>query len=64
MRSSGVIGAMSIEAFCGDARISRAQFYVLDKKGLAPRTYRIGGRRFVAAEDASAWLRSLQGEAA
>jgi predicted DNA-binding transcriptional regulator AlpA len=54
------IGATSIPAFCKAHGISRAHFYNLRKRGLAPRTLVAGRRRLVSAESAAQWLRSME----
>lgn len=36
--------AYSVEAFCKAHGISRAMYYVLKKKGKAPRTFRVGSK--------------------
>jgi hypothetical protein len=47
--------AYSIDGFCKDHNIARSFYYELDKKGLAPRTMRLGRRRLVTKEEAARW---------
>ena len=54
------IGAVSIPDFCRTHGISRAHFYNLRKRGLAPRTLVAGRRRLVSDESAAAWRRSME----
>jgi len=44
------MGAVSIPAFCKAHGISRAHFYNLRKRGLAPKTFVVGRRRLVSDE--------------
>ena len=53
-------GAVSIPTFCTAHGISRAHFYNLMKRGLAPRTFVVGRRRLVSDESAAAWRRSME----
>jgi predicted DNA-binding transcriptional regulator AlpA len=54
------VGAASISAFCKEHGISRAHFYNLMKRGLAPRTLVAGRRRLVSSESAAEWRRSME----
>jgi hypothetical protein len=47
----------SITEFCDSHRISRAQYYRLRARGLAPAETRVLGNVFVTAESAAAWRR-------
>ena len=53
-------GAVSIPEFCKAHGISRAHFYNLRKRGLAPKTLVAGRRRLVSGESAVAWRRSME----
>ena len=53
-------GATSIAAFCKAHGISRAHFYNLRKRGLAPKTLAAGRRRLVSNEGAAAWRQSME----
>jgi predicted DNA-binding transcriptional regulator AlpA len=53
-------GAASIRAFCKAHGISRAHFYNLMKRGLAPKTLVAGRRRLVSSESAAEWRRSME----
>ena len=55
------MGAVSIAAFCRAHAISRAHFYNLRKRGLAPKTLVVGRRRLVADESAAQWRRLMEG---
>jgi predicted DNA-binding transcriptional regulator AlpA len=52
--------AHSVAEFCRAHGISRAHFYNLMKRGLAPKTLVVGRRRLVADESAAAWRRSME----
>jgi hypothetical protein len=54
----------SIADFCYSHSISRALFYKLHAQGLAPRVCKVGTRSLISAEDAAAWRRGLQEQAA
>jgi predicted DNA-binding transcriptional regulator AlpA len=54
------IGAVSILDFCEAHGISRAHFYNLQKRGVAPKTFRAGRRRLVSDEAAEKWRRSME----
>jgi hypothetical protein len=47
--------AMSVEQFCKTHNISVGFFYVLQRRGLAPRVMRVGLRVLISAEEAAAW---------
>jgi predicted DNA-binding transcriptional regulator AlpA len=47
--------AMSLQEFCSRHSISVSSFYVLEKKGLAPRIMKVGGRRLISTEEAARW---------
>jgi hypothetical protein len=49
--------AFTIQEFCDAHRISRSQFYELEKKGLAPVVTNLGGKLVIMAEAATAWRR-------
>ena len=53
-------GATSILAFCEAHGISRAHFYNLKKRGLAPKTLVVGRRRLVSDESAAVWRRLME----
>ena len=48
--------ALSLDAFCRAASISKRTFYSLDERGEAPPTVRIGRRRLVLRRSAETWL--------
>jgi predicted DNA-binding transcriptional regulator AlpA len=52
--------AYSIDQFCNIHSISRAEFYLLLKKGLAPTTMRVGRRRLVSIESAKEWRQRME----
>jgi predicted DNA-binding transcriptional regulator AlpA len=54
------MGANSIPAFCRAHGISRAHFYNLRKRGLAPKTLTAGRRRLVSDESAAEWRRQME----
>jgi predicted DNA-binding transcriptional regulator AlpA len=47
--------AFSIEEFCHLHGFSRSFFYVLEQRGLAPRTMRLGTRVLISVEEAARW---------
>jgi predicted DNA-binding transcriptional regulator AlpA len=52
--------AYSVHEFCKAHGISRAHFYNLKKRGLAPKTFVAGRRRLVADQSAADWRRSME----
>lgn len=54
--------AYSIDGFCLSHAISRPQFYLLEKIGKAPKTYRFKRRRYISCEAAEAWRRRMEKE--
>ena len=54
------VGATSIPVFCAENGISRAHFYNLMKRGLAPKTLVAGRWRLVSNEAAIQWRRSME----
>jgi Zn-dependent peptidase ImmA (M78 family) len=56
--------SFSIQEWCKHRRLSRAMFYLLDQRGLAPRTYYVGARRFISDEADAAWLTAREADAA
>jgi predicted site-specific integrase-resolvase len=54
------MGASSIAKFCQDHGISRGTFYNLVKRGEAPRTMKVGGRKLISEEAAADWRRLME----
>jgi len=54
----------TISEWCALRRISRAQFYVLDNDGLAPKTYNVGLRRYISPNADAEWLAQREAAAA
>ena len=54
----------TIQEWCDRRRISRAMFYVLDAKGLAPRSHYAGARRLISDEADAEWVQAREAEAA
>jgi hypothetical protein len=53
--------AYTIAQFCRlHGGLSKATFYNLRKRGLAPRTFVVGRRRFVSVEASEEWRRSME----
>jgi hypothetical protein len=53
--------AYTIAQFCRlHAGLSKATFYNLRKRGLAPKTFVVGRRRLVSVEAAEKWRRSME----
>lgn len=52
--------AVGITKFCRDANISRSMFYVLDRRGEAPPTVKIGRRRNVIVQTGRDWLKARE----
>jgi predicted DNA-binding transcriptional regulator AlpA len=46
---------MSIPEFCNRHGISLSFFYLLQERGQAPHTMKVGGRRLVSVEEAARW---------
>lgn len=56
--------AFTINEFCTAHRISRPQFYLLEKDGKGPKTYKFKRRRFISREAAEKWRRRMEEESA
>ena len=54
--------AFTINEFCAAHRISRPQFYILERKGQGPQTYKFERRRYISREAAEAWRRRMEME--
>jgi predicted DNA-binding transcriptional regulator AlpA len=52
--------ALTISEFCKSHGFSRGHFYKLKKRGIAPRTMRLGGRVVVSIEAAADWRRERE----
>lgn len=52
--------SLTIPSFCAKHGFSRAQFYVLAKRGEAPRTYNIGKLVRISPEADDAWTRQQE----
>jgi hypothetical protein len=52
--------AFTISEWCERNRISRSLFYILDRRGEAPHTFRIGKRRLISAEADIVWRRERE----
>ena len=55
--------AFTISEWCDRNRISRSLFYILDRRGEAPQTFRVGKRRLVSPEADLDWRRELEAKA-
>jgi hypothetical protein len=65
LNDAGVAPAMfSVPDFCASHGISRALFYKLHAQGKAPRICKVGARSLICADDAAAWRRGLERQAA
>ncbi len=56
-----MIEAYSIQQFCDSHNISRSLFYLLEKEGRVPKTFKVGRRRLVSREAAEKWRREMEG---
>jgi predicted DNA-binding transcriptional regulator AlpA len=56
--------AFTISEWCETKRISRSLFYILDRRGEAPRTFRVGKRRLISAEADAEWVRKREAKSA
>lgn len=52
--------AYSVTEFCQENSISRTFFYDLEKRGLAPKSMKIGRRRLISTEAAIEWRRRME----
>ena len=57
-------GAYSIAEFCLAHRLSRAFFYVLQKRGEGPAVMKVGKRRLVSEDAAKNWRERMERAAA
>ena len=58
MRHSTIGGgseAYSVDEFCGLFGISRSLFYKLQRRGLAPRTMKLGARQVISRDAVADW---------
>ena len=46
----------TINSFCLAHKISKAQLYVLFRRGEGPKTYTVGRRRYISLRSAAAWI--------
>jgi hypothetical protein len=56
--------ASTIDEFCAEHRISKPFFYVLKKKGLAPRITKLGSKQIITIEDAARWREAVSAASA
>ncbi|GEM_PF-4793454 len=54
------MGAKSINNFCESVDISRSSFYKLEKRGKAPKTFKVGGKRFISDQAESEWVEMME----
>ena len=52
----------TLDEWCARRRISRSMFYLLDAKGLAPRSHYAGAKRLIADEADAEWVRAREAE--
>jgi hypothetical protein len=52
----------TIAEWCALRRISRAMFYKLDGRGLAPKTHNVGVKRLISPQADAEWLRAREAE--
>jgi predicted DNA-binding transcriptional regulator AlpA len=60
MNSTSEKQSFSIKHFCATHGISRATFYNLVKKQLAPRLMKVGKRTLISAEAAAEWRARME----
>jgi hypothetical protein len=51
--------AFSVSQFCAAHNISRAFYYLLKKRGIAPASMKVGKRELISAESALEWRNRL-----
>jgi hypothetical protein len=56
--------SFTINEWCRHRKISRAKFYELDKRGLAPKTHYIDSKRIISPIADVEWLRQREAESA
>jgi hypothetical protein len=54
--------SFTIREWCSYRRVSPATFYVLDQKGIAPRSHYVGVKRLISAEADAEWLAAREAE--
>lgn len=59
-----VAAAFSVREFCAAHRISRALFYLLQRRKTGPRVMRVGRRTLITAEAAAKWRQQMEADAA
>jgi len=52
--------AYSVDEFCRRHGISRAYFYLLQRRGKAPRIMKVGARTLISVEAAADWRRQME----
>lgn len=53
---NSIVLALSVAEFCQQQGIHRCTFYRLAQRGEAPRSYRVGRRKLISADEARRWL--------
>ncbi len=54
--------AFSVPEFCATHRISRALFYILQRAGRGPRSFKVGRRTLISSEAAAERRKRLEAE--
>ena len=54
--------AYSVTSFCEAVGISRAHYYRIDRRGLGPRTMKVGGRRLISRAEVRRWCERMTSE--
>lgn len=55
--------SLTIDEFCAAQKISRAYFYLLLKRGTAPRAYKLGKTTRISEEAVREWIAAREAEA-
>ena len=53
--------ALTVAEFCNQQAISRATFYLLQKQGKGPHSYKVGRKTLISTEAADEWQRRMEG---
>lgn len=54
--------SFTIDEFCGNQRISRAYYYVLVKRGRAPRSFKLGRTTRISEDAVVEWVKAREAE--
>lgn len=54
----------TVDEWCDSHNFSRGFFYILQKRGQAPRSFKVGSRRLISDQADAEWIQARESEAA